>query len=52
MEKKEIKTLVRRFSDRKSAAEFAKQHNSKVERCPVSETNRDGYFKYQVHIEK
>lgn len=52
MEKKEVRLVRYRFVDRKSASEFAKAHDAKVERCPAVKENVDGYFKYMVHIEK
>lgn len=43
-------SYVNRFQTRKAAADFAKKNDAKIERCPYTGTNRNGFFKYQVII--
>lgn len=45
------KVMVRRFQNRKDASSYAESIGSKVERCPATGTNADGFFKYQVRTE-
>ena len=44
----ETKTYTNRFMNRRDADAFAKANDAKVERCPATGANRDGFFKYQV----
>jgi len=46
------KTYISRFSDRKSAKAFAEKNNAVVERCPAVGANADGFFKFQVVVER
>lgn len=46
--KADTRTWIHRFVDRKTAVAFAKQKDAKVESCPTTGTNKDGYFKYMV----
>ena len=43
-----VKVTIRRFQNRKDAASFAEKVGSRVERCPATGTNSDGFFKFQV----
>lgn len=43
-----MKTYTNRFQTRKAASDFAKKNDAKVERCPYTGKNRNGFFKYQV----
>lgn len=53
MEKNKINTVekpitIHRFMDRKTAYDYAKRHDAKVEKCPATGSNADGFFKYLV----
>lgn len=47
-----VKKFVRRFQHRAEAKAYAEKNNGVVERCPAVGANIDGYFKFQVVIER
>lgn len=47
-----VKKFVRRFQHRAEAEAYAEKNDGVVERCPAVGANIDGYFKFQVVIER
>jgi len=47
-----VKKFVRRFQHRAEAKAYAEKNNATVERCPAVGANIDGFFKFQVVIER
>lgn len=44
----DTRTWVHKFQTRAMAREFAKKNDAKVEECPMTGSNKFGYYKYQV----
>ena len=47
-----VKKFVSSFQHRAEAKAFAEKNNAVVERCPAVGANADGFFKFQVVIER
>lgn len=47
-----VKKFVSRFQHRAEAKAFAEKNNAVVERCPAVGANVDGFFKFQVVVER